>query len=153
MTREIIRWSKYPDAWKREWRGQVSYSNPSSRKCYYQYGDIWNINQSEILNKFPQYRFNETARVVVAQWEPNFDGIVIGWSSSKIVSGSRALPPRWPPQCSCVVIETALIQVSDYRLLGAPGSSFQTFTSQLPWEDTHLLIPAPFTLLYASPPC
>ena len=33
--------------------GQVSYSNPVSRKCYNQYGDIWNINQSEILNKFP----------------------------------------------------------------------------------------------------
>jgi hypothetical protein len=50
---------------------------------------------------------------IVAQLEPNFDGIVIGWFSSKIVSGIRALPPRWPPQCSCVVIE------SDYRLLGA----------------------------------
>ena len=43
----------------------------------------------------------------VAQLEPNFDGIVIGWSSSKIVSGSRALPPRWPPQCSCFVIESS----------------------------------------------
>jgi hypothetical protein len=43
----------------------------------------------------------------VAQLEPNFDGIVIGWSSSKIVSGSRTLPPRWPPQCSCVVIESS----------------------------------------------
>ena len=43
----------------------------------------------------------------VAQLEPNFDGIVIGWSSSKIVSGSRALPPRWPPQCSWVVIESS----------------------------------------------
>jgi hypothetical protein len=31
---------------------------------------------------------------LVAQLEPNFDGIVIGWSSSKIVSGSHALPPR-----------------------------------------------------------
>jgi hypothetical protein len=28
-------------------------------------------------------------------------------SSSKIVSGSRALPPRWLPQCSCVVIESS----------------------------------------------
>ena len=37
----------------------------------------------------------------------NFDGIVIGWSFSKIVSGSRTLPPRWPPQCSCVVIESS----------------------------------------------
>ena len=43
----------------------------------------------------------------VAQLEPNFDGIVIGWSSSKIVSGSRALPPRWLPQCSGVVIESS----------------------------------------------
>jgi hypothetical protein len=37
----------------------------------------------------------------------NFDGIVIGWSSSKIVSGSCALLPRWPPQCSCIVIESS----------------------------------------------
>jgi hypothetical protein len=43
----------------------------------------------------------------VAQLEPTFDGIIIGWSSSKIVSGSRALQPRWPPQCSCVVIESS----------------------------------------------
>jgi hypothetical protein len=42
-----------------------------------------------------------------AQLEPNFDGIVIEWSFSKIVSGSRALPPTWPPQCSCVVIESS----------------------------------------------
>jgi hypothetical protein len=33
--------------------------------------------------------------------------IFIGWSSSKIVSGSRTLPPRWPPQCSCVVIKSS----------------------------------------------
>jgi hypothetical protein len=37
----------------------------------------------------------------------NVDEIVIGWSSSKIVSGSHALPPRWPPQCSCVIIESS----------------------------------------------
>jgi hypothetical protein len=43
----------------------------------------------------------------VAQLEPNFDGIVIGWSSSKIVSGNLALPPRWPSQCSCIVIESS----------------------------------------------
>ena len=30
-----------------------------------------------------------------------------GWSSSKIVSGSHALPPRWPPQGSCIVIESS----------------------------------------------
>jgi hypothetical protein len=28
-------------------------------------------------------------------------------SETKIVSGSRALPPRWPPECSCVVIESS----------------------------------------------
>jgi hypothetical protein len=43
----------------------------------------------------------------LAQLEPSFDGIVIGWSSSKIVSGSHALPLRWPPQCSCIVIESS----------------------------------------------
>jgi hypothetical protein len=51
----------------------------------------------------------------VAQLEPNFDGIVIGWSSSKIVSGSRTLPP----QCSCVVIESSF---DPGKRLQAPGS-------------------------------
>ena len=55
----------------------------------------------------------------VAQLEPNFDGIVIGWSSSKIVSGSHTLSPRWPPQCSCVVIE---ISFDPGEQLQAPGS-------------------------------
>ena len=55
----------------------------------------------------------------VAQLEPNFDGIVIWWSSSKIVSGSRALPPRWLPQCSCVVIESSF---DPGERLQAPGS-------------------------------
>ena len=55
----------------------------------------------------------------VAQLKPNFDGIVIGWSSSKIVSGSCALPPRWQPQCSCVVIESSF---DPGERLQAPGS-------------------------------
>jgi hypothetical protein len=55
----------------------------------------------------------------VAQLEPNFDGIVIEWSSSKIVSDSRALPPRWPPQCSSVVIESSF---DPGERLQAPGS-------------------------------
>ena len=57
--------TEIPGCPEKRMTGKVSYNNPSSRKCYYQYGDIWNINQSELLNKFPQYRFNETARVVV----------------------------------------------------------------------------------------
>ena len=55
----------------------------------------------------------------VAQLEPNFDGIVIGWSSSKIVSGSRALPPRWPPQSSCVVIESSFNPGERLQALGS----------------------------------
>jgi hypothetical protein len=42
----------------------------------------------------------------------------IGWSSSKIVFGSCALPPRWPPQCSCVVIESSF---DPGERLQAPG--------------------------------
>ena len=44
---------------------------------------------------------------------------VIGWSSSKIVSGNHTLPPRWPPQCSCVVIESSF---DPGERLQAPGS-------------------------------
>jgi hypothetical protein len=50
----------------------------------------------------------------VTQLEPNFDGIVIGWSSPKIVSASRALPPRWPLQSSCVVIESNFDPIGYY---------------------------------------
>ena len=53
----------------------------------------------------------------------NFDGIVIGWS--KIVSGSRTLPPRWPPQCSCVVIENSF---HPGERLQAPRSLWLQFT-------------------------
>jgi hypothetical protein len=35
------------------------------------------------------------------------------------VSGSRALPPRWPPQCSCVVNESSF---DPGERLQAPGS-------------------------------
>ena len=36
-----------------------------------------------------------------------------------MVSGSCALPPRWPPQCSCVVIESSF---DPGEQLQAPGS-------------------------------
>ena len=35
------------------------------------------------------------------------------------MSGSRSLPPRWPPQCSCVVIESSF---DPGERLQAPGS-------------------------------
>jgi hypothetical protein len=66
----------------------------------------------------------------VAQLEPNFDGIVIGWSSSNIVSGSRALPPRWPPQCSCVVIESSF----------DPGERLQYNFGKGPFNDNFIKI-------------
>jgi hypothetical protein len=45
-------------------------------------------------------------------------------SSSKIVSSSHALPPRWPPQCSCVVIESSF---DPCQRLQAPGSLLFVF--------------------------
>ena len=33
----------------------------------------------------------------VAQLEPNFGGMVLGWPPSKIVSGDPDFQPRWPP--------------------------------------------------------
>ena len=36
-----------------------------------------------------------------------------------MVSGSCALPPRWPPQCSCIVIESSF---DPGERLQAPGS-------------------------------
>jgi hypothetical protein len=42
------------------------------------------------------------------------------------VSGSRALPPRWPPQCSCVVIESSF---DSGERLQAPGSLWCVITA------------------------
>ena len=44
--------------------------------------------------------------------------------SSKIVSGSHALPPRWRPQCSCIVIESSF---DPGERLQAPGSLWLEF--------------------------
>jgi hypothetical protein len=39
------------------------------------------------------------ARVkLLSQSEPNFAEMILGWSSSKIVSGISEILPRWPPQ-------------------------------------------------------
>jgi hypothetical protein len=35
---------------------------------------------------------------LLSQSQPNFAEMILGWSSSKIVSGISDLRPRWPPQ-------------------------------------------------------
>ena len=49
------------------------------------------------------------------------------------MSGSHALPPRWPPQCSCVVIESSF---DPGERLQAPGSLWSyiifAFISEIP---------------------
>ena len=35
---------------------------------------------------------------LLSQSQPNFSEMILGWSSSKFVSGISELRPRWPPQ-------------------------------------------------------
>jgi hypothetical protein len=35
---------------------------------------------------------------LLSQSQPNFGEMILGWSSSKIVSGISEHLPRWPPQ-------------------------------------------------------
>jgi hypothetical protein len=35
---------------------------------------------------------------LLSQCQPNFAEMILGWSSSKIVSSISELRPRWPPQ-------------------------------------------------------
>jgi hypothetical protein len=35
---------------------------------------------------------------LLSQSQPNFAEMILGWSSSKNVSGISELRPRWPPQ-------------------------------------------------------
>ena len=35
---------------------------------------------------------------LLSQSQPNFAEMILGWSSSKIVSGISELGPRWPPE-------------------------------------------------------
>ena len=62
---------------------------------------------------------NSSPLKLLNQFQPNFAEMILRWSPFKIVSDSRALPPRWPPQCSCVVIESSF---DPGERLQAPGS-------------------------------
>ena len=62
----------------------------------------------------------------VAQIEPNFDGIVIGWSSSKMCPAVALSRQDGRHSAVALLLKAALIQVSDYRLLGASGCSLQS---------------------------
>ena len=48
------------------------------------------------------------------------------------MSGSRVLPPRWPPQCSCVVIESSF---DPGERLQAPGSLWSSLTIVRPEKN------------------
>ena len=77
------------------------------------------------IGPYGKFTYKPSCLEPVAQLEPNFDGIVIGWSSSKIVSGSRALSHQDGRHSAVVLLlKAALIEVSDYRLLGASGFFF-----------------------------
>jgi hypothetical protein len=39
---------------------------------------------------------------LLSQSQPNFAEMILGWSSSKIVSGVSEHRPRWPPQTNLI---------------------------------------------------
>jgi hypothetical protein len=39
---------------------------------------------------------------LLSQSQPNFAEMILGWSSSKIMSGISDLRPRWPPQLNLI---------------------------------------------------
>jgi hypothetical protein len=43
---------------------------------------------------------------LLSQCKPNFAEMILGWSSSKIVSGISEHPPRWPPQPNLIYHRT-----------------------------------------------
>ena len=69
-----------------------------------------------------------------------------------MVSGSCALPPRWPPQCSCVVIESSF---DPGERLQAPGSLWSSCCfkcEQLPTPFLHVVLSVNNYLpLFSSP--
>jgi hypothetical protein len=56
-----------------------------------------------------------------------------------IVSGSCALPPRWPPQCSCVVIESSFDPGERLQANFGRGPSNDYFIKV--WFQFELLVP------------
>jgi hypothetical protein len=46
---------------------------------------------------------------LLSQSQPNFAEMILGWSSSKIVSGISELRPRWPPQPPIVNLVAILV--------------------------------------------
>jgi hypothetical protein len=43
---------------------------------------------------------------LLSKSQPNFAEMILGWSSSKIVSGISEHPPRWPPQRNLIYHRT-----------------------------------------------
>ena len=65
------------------------------------------------------WNFKKSSLKLLSQSQPNFAEMILGWSPSKNVTGGSAFRPRWPPQCSCVVIESSFYPG---ERLKAPGS-------------------------------
>jgi hypothetical protein len=60
-------------------------------------------------------------KILLIQLEPNFDGIVIGWSSSKLCLAVELSHQDGCHSTVALLLKAGLIQVSDYRLLRASG--------------------------------
>jgi hypothetical protein len=105
------------------------------KECYGHWQMTAPTTKDDKLQQYNTLPFGSDELKKHETWIEKFDGIVIGWSSSKIVSGSRALPPRWPPQCSCIVIESSF---DPGERLQAPGSFLFYFLFKFHVFLTHL---------------
>ena len=56
-----------------------------------------NVPKFELYNGM-KFKKKSSPLKLLSQPQPNFDEMILGWSSSKIVSSISEHRPRWPPQ-------------------------------------------------------
>jgi hypothetical protein len=66
--------------------------------CYGIFYELWNFGDFDRLCKLEKRGMSQS--------QPNFAEIILGWSSSKIVSGISEHLPRWPPQPNLIYHRT-----------------------------------------------
>ena len=70
--------------------------------CYRIFYELWTFANFDRLCKLEkrgdEIKKKSSPLKLLSQSQPNFAEMVLGWSSSKIVSGISEHRPRWPPQ-------------------------------------------------------
>jgi hypothetical protein len=76
---------------------------------------FWSLSWIRIITKLPNTKVWK--KIFSQPISTKFAEMILGWSPSKNMPGGSAIRPRWPPQCSCVVIESSFDRGERFTLI------------------------------------